>query len=67
MDESGTTNIIDEECSLCGKRIIKFDEATAETADAIGIDTADHGIICSACWAKKMGEIVERFGGIGCD
>jgi len=38
-------------CSLCGDKL---------DTDEIKIDTPKYGTICMRCWAKKMGEFIEK-------
>jgi hypothetical protein len=38
-------------CSLCKEELGR---------DEIKIDTPKYGVICTKCWAKKMGEYIER-------
>jgi hypothetical protein len=38
-------------CSLCGDKLGE---------DEIKIDTPRYGILCTKCWAKKMGKFIEE-------
>jgi hypothetical protein len=45
------TAVVQTVCSLCKKKLNEAD---------VRIETPKYGVLCLECWAKKMGDFVEK-------